>query len=230
MNQPAESTQPLSALVLAQAEYVILTNAVLRSHGFEVKEAFHASSATELCRYRRFDLGVYDDSIPGAMELAGREHSPSLPRVAIGLLMNATGVSPRLHFVLPKPVTTAVFSRTVKAALAPVAADRRQSFRHEAHIDVESCSLLHGGRARALSGVTVVNLSLTGLCLQLFKMLPQSASVKLVFVLPSTQDSVCLFGTVVWAHASGRVGIKFTHVYREDHRRLEDWADSRQPG
>ena len=99
-----------------------------------------------------------------------------LPRVSIGLLKNASRVFPGLHFVLPKPLSTDVFSRTVKAALGPIAADRRQSFRHQAHIDVASCCLLHGVRARPLSAATVVNLSLTGLCLQASEMLPQSAA------------------------------------------------------
>jgi len=226
MNRSAElSSDRLSALVLLRSETAILATDVLRSHGFEIKEVGDATSAGELCRHRRFDLGIYDDSVDGAMELAGRGHSSSLPRVSIGLLMNPARGFPRLHFVLPKPLSTEVFSRTVKAALGPIAADRRQSFRHDAHIDVESCSLLYGGRARALSGVTVVNLSLTGLCLQAAEMLPQSATVELAFALPSSQFNICLSGTVVWAHASGRAGIKLMHVHRDDQRRLEDWVD-----
>jgi len=225
MHQPAESTPPLSALVLAQPESALVSNAILRSNGFEVKEPRDACSARELCRHRRFDLAVYDESLDGAMDLAAGGYASSLPRVSIGLLMNPARVSPRLHFVLPKPLSGEVFSRTVKAALAPIAADRRQRFRHEAHIDVTSCSLLHGGRVLLLSGVTVVNLSLTGLCLQASEMLPQSATVNLAFTLPFSQINVCLSGTVVWAHASGRAGIQLTHVHGDDQRRLEDWVD-----
>lgn len=158
--------------------------------------------------------------------MAGIGSSSSLPRVSIGLLMNPARVFPRLPFVLPKPFSTEVFSRTVKAALGPIAADRRQSFRHQAHIDVASCSLLQGGRTRRVSGVTIVNLSLTGLCIQLAEMLPQSATVNLTFALPSSQINVRLSGIVVWSHASGRAGIQLTHVNREDQRRLEDWVDS----
>jgi len=227
MNLPAEPiSQPLSALVLVESESARLATDVLRSHGFEIRQAGDASSAGELCRHRRFDLGVYDESVQGAMEMAGVERSSSLPRVSIGLLKNASRVFPRLHFVLPKPLSTEVFSRTVKAALGPIAADRRQSFRHQAHIDVASCCLLHGGRARPLSAVTVVNLSLTGLCLQASEMLPQSAIVELAFALPSSQINVCLSGIVVWSQASGRAGIMLTSVHRDDQRRLEDWVDS----
>ena len=227
MNQPAELiSQSLSALVLAESESARLANDILRSHGFEIKEAADAASAGELCRHRRFDLGVYDDSVRGAMEMAGAGVCHSLPRVSIGLLKNSTRVFPRLHFVLPKPFRTEVFSRTVRAALAPIAADRRQSFRHQADIKVASCSVFHGGRARPLEGATVVNLSLTGVCLQAPEMLPQSATVNLRFALPSSQISVCLAGTVVWAHASGRAGIKLMQVHGDDRRRLEDWVDS----
>ena len=71
-----------------------------------------------------------------------------------------------------------------------------------------------------------MNLSLTGLCLQAPEMLPQSATITLAFVLPSSQINICLSGTVVWAHASGRAGIKLMHIRRDDQRRLEDWVDS----
>lgn len=227
MNRPSEAgSEPLSALVLAQLEIAFLANDVLRSHGFEIKQAGDAPSAGELCRHRRFDLGVYDDSVHGAMELAGSGHSASLPRVSIGLLKNGIRVFPRLHFVLPKPLRTEVFSKTVRAALAPIAADRRQSFRHCAHIDVESCSLLQGGLARKLSGVKIVNLSLTGLCLEAAEMLPQSAMIELEFALGSSGTKVCLTGTVVWSHTSGRAGIKLRHVRRDDQLRLEDWVDA----
>ena len=225
MHQPDESTPSLSALVLAEPESAQVADTVLRSKGFEVKEARDASSASELCRHRRFDLGVFDDSVHGAMELAGSVRSSSLPRVSIGLLKNATRVFPRLQFILPKPLSTELFSRTIKAALAPIAADRRQSYRHEAHIDVASCSLLHTGRTRALQGAKLVNLSLTGLCLQASEMLPQAANVNLAFTLPSSQINLCLSGMVVWAHASGRAGIKLMHLHSNDQRRLEDWAD-----
>jgi hypothetical protein len=226
MNQLAELIPtPLSALVLVQPDSAMLADRVLRTHAFEITQICEASSALELCRHRRFDLGVYDDSVQGAMELAGDTRFSSLPRVSIGLLKNATRAFPRLNFVLPKPLNTEVLSKTVKAALAPIAVDRRQSFRHYAHIDVESCVLLHSGGARALSGVTVVNLSLTGLCLQAAEMLLQGATVELAFALPSTQFNVCLSGRVVWTHASGRAGIKLMHVHRDDQRRLEDWVD-----
>src|SRR6185437_1037529 len=88
MHQPAESTPSLSALVLAQPESALVSNAILRSNGFEVKEALDISSASELFLHRRFDLAVYDDSVDGAMELAGSRRSSSLPRVSIGLLVN----------------------------------------------------------------------------------------------------------------------------------------------
>jgi len=116
MHQPTESTPSLSALVLAPTESALVSKTILKSNGFEVKEARDASSASELCRHRRFDLGVYDDCVHGAMELAGNTRCSSLPRVSIGLLKNATGAFPRLHFILPKPLRTEVFSRTIKAA------------------------------------------------------------------------------------------------------------------
>jgi hypothetical protein len=73
MSQPFEPvSQAFSALVLVQPESSRLANKVLQFHGFEVKEAGDAASASELRRLRRFDLGVYDDSIQGGDGVGGR--------------------------------------------------------------------------------------------------------------------------------------------------------------
>jgi hypothetical protein len=72
----------------------------------------------------------------------------------------------------------------------------------------------------------VLNLSLTGLCLQAHEMLPQEALLETVFRLPSSHLTVQLAGRVVWSHASGRSGVKFVNLDSSNQHKLEDWADS----
>ena len=217
-----------SALVLASVRSAELVTNVLRSHGFHVVAAENAATASELCRGRRFDLGIYDGDVAGALALAGPAKTVAPPRVAIGLLPEAAhdGAGTRLHFTLHKPIDPELFAKTVKAAFAPIACERRLSFRHEALIDVISCSLWSRGRSWQLRSARVLNLSLTGLCLQAHEMLPQEALLETVFRLPSSHLTVQLAGRVVWSHASGRSGVKFVNLDSSNQHKLEDWADS----
>jgi hypothetical protein len=191
----------------------------------------NAPAASQLSKQRRFDLAVYDEEVRGALELADYGHT-SLHRVAIGLLSEGgiSSAGARLHFIMRKPLNTELLDKAVKAAFAPIAADRRASFRHEANIDVESCSVHSRGDSRALDQVRVVNLSLTGLCVQTNEMLPQNSKIEMVFPLPSSYGKVRLCGIVVWSHSCGRSGVKFTGIDPSHRHELEDWADSMYRG
>lgn len=218
----------LSALVLAKAHSSDMVSNVLRSHGFKVVNASNTPTASELCSHRRFDLGVYDGDIAGAFGLTEPGRAGALPRVAIGLLPAEAQHFPgtRLHFIVRKPIDPDLLHKTVKASFAPIACERRLSFRHGALIDVISCSLFYRGRSWQLSAARVLNLSLTGLCIQTPEMLPQEAVLETVFRLPLSHATVQLAGRVVWSHASGRSGVKFMNLDAHNQHKLEDWADN----
>jgi PilZ domain len=215
-----------SALLVAKADQAAMVKRILLLHGFDVLLLPNAAAASELSKQRRFDLAVYDEAVHGALELADYSKS-SLHRVAIGLLADtrSSSVGVRLHFILRKPISVELFDKAVRAALAPIAADRRASFRHEANIQAISCLLHHRGSSRELRGASIVNLSLTGLCIYASEMLPQDGTVDLTFRLPPSYGNVHLNGTVVWSHSSGRCGVKFTSIDPLNQRKLEDWAD-----
>jgi hypothetical protein len=215
-----------SALLVAKPDQAAMVKRILLFHGFDVLLLPNAAAASELSKQRRFDLAVYDEAVHGALELA--EHSnTSLHRLAIGLLAESRSSSAgvRLHFIIRKPISVELFDKAVRAALAPIAADRRASFRHEANIQAISCLLHHSGSSREVRGATIMNLSLTGLCIYASEMLPQHGTVELTFPLPPPYGNVHLNGTVVWSHSSGRSGVKFTEINPSNQRRLEDWAD-----
>jgi hypothetical protein len=222
---PPNELATLSALLVANPTSVIAVKRILLSYGFEVLD-MDAASAPKLAKQRRFDLAVYDEDVCGALDLA--VNNASLHRVAIGLLSEGRGGVPRahLHFVMRKPLDADLLGKTVKAAFAPIAADRRSSFRHDTDIPLIS-TLLHNGRSsRSLSGVRIVNLSLTGVCLEAGEMLPQQARVELVLQLPGDSGRIRIAGRVVWSHSSGRSGVQFTAIHSSDQHKLEDWADT----
>ena len=223
---PSAESPGLSALLLAKAKTAAIAKRILLSHGFEVLYLPNAAAASELSKQRRFDLGIYDEEVRGALEVADYSNK-SLHRVAIGLLSERrSGLETPLHFVLRKPLNAELLDKAVKAAFAPIAADRRASFRHDANIQIASCLLHYRDNSRHLHGATVVNISLTGLCVETNEMLPQHSEMEFVLPLPSSYGRVHVTGRVVWSHASGRSGIKFMDVHASDQRKLEDWADS----
>ena len=218
----------LSALVLAKREDAVLAAGVLASHGFEVTDVDNAAAALEFCKGRRFDLAVCDAEISGTMGLTA--NSWSRPRVTIGLLPSVDShTGARLQFVLGKPLSTLLLSKTVRAAFAPIAADRRLTIRKRVCIKAAKCKVVHNSEARSLPAVLVANLSSAGMCLQAEEMLPQQATVEVVFALPGGGSQVRLGGQVVWTHSSGQCGIKFSEVDRGEQRKLENWLDAVLP-
>ena len=221
----------LSALVLSNPESATLVESVLAAHGFQVVSAHDAATAMDLCKRQRFDLAVYDTEISGTLGFAGNGSPAFLPRVAIGLLpATERPISARLHFLVRKPIGAELLSRTVKAAFAPIAADRRASLRQQVSVSASECNLFHYGERRMVEGSRVVNLSLTGMCLHAQEMLPQGASVEAAFTLPGTDLVVRTVGKIVWAHSSGRCGVQFDRLNSPEQQKLEDWLDAVLPG
>jgi hypothetical protein len=221
----------LSALVLSNPESATLVKSILVAHGFHVLNADNAGVAMDLCKRQRFDLAVYDTEVSGTLGLVGNGSPAFLPRVAIGLLpATDRPISARLHFLVRKPVGKELFSRTVKAAFAPIAADRRASLRQQVSVPASECAVFYHGGRRNLEQVRVVNLSLSGMCLHAPEMLPQGASIEAAFALPGTDRMVRTVGRIVWAHSSGRCGIQFEQLNPSEQQKLEDWLDAVLPG
>lgn len=222
---------PLSALVLAKQDHSSLLQRVLQSHGFAVSLAQGVDLAEKMCAHQRFDLAVYDQDVNGALDLAREGRLTSRPRVSVGLLGASTEIQVpglRVHFVVRKPFTDDIFAKTVRAAYGPIVADRRLSFRHEVNVKAD-CKIRHRGELRALEGVRIVNLSQTGLCLHASEMLPQGVTAELTFRLPQTDIQVQLVGAVIWAHISGRAGLKFCELSSEEQHKLEKWHELALP-
>ncbi|HEY1525343.1 MAG TPA: PilZ domain-containing protein [Candidatus Angelobacter sp.] len=230
MIQPAS---PLSALVLSTDIHASTTSArMLESHGFRVSTTDNAVLARELCKGKRFDLAVYDQDSSHDLDAAGGSTLFGTPHVVLGLIGSNRAGQPlgkRIHFVVQKPFTSDLFRKTLKAAYGAIAASRRLSSRHEVCIDSISSCLIHRGERRALKTATIMNISHGGMCVQTGEMLPQEANIQLSFSIPGGETIVETTGTVIWAHASGRAGIKLVGLSPEAQPHFGDWLDSLSP-
>jgi len=227
------SASPLSALVLSTDIHASTTSArMLESHGFAVSKTDNAVLARELCRGKRFDLAIYDQDNCNELELAGGSTLFSTPHVVFGMI-GPNRITQRLgwrvHFVVQKPFTGDLFRKTLKAAYGVIASSRRLSSRHEVCIDATSCCLIHRGERRALKTATIMNISHGGMCVQTGEMLPQEANIRLSFSIPGGETIVQASGTVIWAHASGRAGIKFVGLNPEAQPHFGNWLNSLSP-
>lgn len=224
--------QTLSALLVSNDNAAVrVTNGVLTDYSFNVQTAATPRSASELMKSSRFDLVIYDQQTPGAIDLASISNGP-IPGIAFAILdgsQSADISEKRIHFSLQRPFTADLFARTVRAAYGMVIQEKRAAFRHEVQICASGADVLHAGQKRSLANPVIVNLSQTGLCLHVQGAVPQGATLQINFALPEIQESLHLVGIVVWTHASGRAGVRFTRIAVEERRKLHEWLDSRLP-
>lgn len=225
--------ETISALLLSSDAGVLgLTNRIFDDYGFEVEVAPDVRTADALLRRRSFDLGVFDNDVPGAVELAGRKNSGN-PRVIFAMVSreNSRDVQgKRVHFVVPKPFSTDFFLRNLKAAYGVMLREKRAAFRQDVRIPATAATLIHDGAQRSLGKVVIVNLSKTGLGLTAGEMVPQGATVQLTFPMPDSGEPLTVSGAVVWVFDSGRAGVRFSQVSPAVQKKLGAWIDSKLPG
>jgi response regulator RpfG family c-di-GMP phosphodiesterase len=221
--------QSLSALLLSNdAAAVRMSNKILGDYSFQIKSATSAATACDLLQRNRFHLAILDEAIPGSIDLASQA-SATVPRIVFAIVggpkSNIGGK--RIHFTLQKPLTADLFSRSVRAAYGVMLREMRAAYRHKVCIHAETAAVMCAGREQKVERVLIHDLSQTGLCLSAEgALLPQGAAVQIGFRLPATQDVLNITGAVIWAHGSGRAGVKFIRVPREDRVKLQTWFDA----
>jgi hypothetical protein len=86
-----------------------------------------------------------------------------------------------------------------------------------------------GDNQLSLNGVTILNLSKTGLGMMAGRMLPLGSTIQLSFPMPETNELVSLSGSVVWACDNGRAGIRFNHAPASEQQKLNSWIEGKLP-
>ncbi|HLY99493.1 MAG TPA: PilZ domain-containing protein [Candidatus Angelobacter sp.] len=224
--------EPLSALLVSDdARVISVASKIFDEYGFEVSAVSTTRAATELIRSGSYDLGIYDNDIPGVFELTGKKPG-SNPRVIFAMVRrpienNIAGR--RVHFIVQKPFNADFFLRSLKAAYGVMLREKRAAFRQEVSIPASSAKLAEGDKQKSLSSVSIVNLSKTGLGMMAGRMLPLGATMQLSFPMPETNESMNVSGTVIWACDNGRAGIRFNHIPASEQKKLNDWIESKLP-
>ena len=225
--------EPFSALLLSSdPATVTTTQKILEDNGVSVKRVESALAAEQLIKTAKFDLGILDHDLPGALSLAAARSTFANPKMIFALLRanqvkEVQGKS--VHFVVQKPFTTDLFARSLRAASGPMIRDRRLAFRHVVKIVPATSLLLQEQSNQQLHSVNILDLSQAGMCVQTMEILGQGSSVQIDFHLPDTRELIHVTGTVMWTRASGRTGVKFTHVPPEELKTLVSWLDSKLP-
>lgn len=185
---------------------------VLHDYGINVQQTGNVLEAAQLLRSRRLDLLIFDSDLPWLDQLACLAPNTNWRGVAISLASLSrrnSGGNRRIHFTLPKPVSTDALARALKAAYTNMAQQRIATYRHTVPARLVSGTLNHRGWQRTLHQVSVLNLSQTGLCLNADEPLPHGASLSMSLTLPESSYSVHTNGSIVWSHNNGRTGVSF---------------------
>lgn len=225
--------EPLLALLLSTDPRSLgIMRKVLEGYRINVKVAGSVAAASPLIKTTKFDLGIFDNDVPGALELAGGRSPIANPKMVFALVQNSTLkdlASKRIHFVVRKPFSTELFARSLRAAYGTMMRDRRISFRRPVQIKPVSAILVQEKGNQSLNASTIVDLSQTGLCIQTLEILPQGASLEIEFQLPDNQGTIHATGSVMWTRASGRTGVRFIHIPQAEQKVFIAWLDSLLP-
>jgi len=204
----------------------------LEEYSVSVRAVSSAAAAVQLIKTNKFDLGVYDADIAGALDLVGGRSPLANPKMIFALVQgNRLSEIPgkRVQFMVQKPFTADLFARTLRAAYGTMLRDRRIAFRHAVQIRPDSIDLVQEQGRQALHNCTILDLSQTGMCIQTLEILPQGATLEIEFRLPELGEKMQIVGSVMWTRASGRTGVKFGHIAPSEHKMLITWLESLMP-
>jgi DNA-binding response OmpR family regulator len=225
--------EPFLALVLsADPGPLAVVQKILEEHGVSVRPVGSVQTAEPLIKTIKFDLGVFDHDLPGALNLVSGRATSANPKTVFALLRSAQLKEvrgKRVHFVVQKPFTADLFARSLRAAYGAMIRERRAAFRHPVQIKPSSSALVQEQGNQHLQSSIILDLSQAGLCVQTQEILPLGATLQIDFHLPETSELIHVTGAVKWTRASGRTGISFTHIPTADQKNLTAWLDSKLP-
>jgi CheY-like chemotaxis protein len=225
--------EPFSALLISNdAAAVGVTSKILNDYDVKVDVARTAPDMAKMMQHRRYDLAVYDHDVPGATELASTHWIRNRPRLAMALIRSGDvkELNGRpIQLVVPKPFTSDLFVKSIRAAYSLIVKDRRAAFRLPVEIEASSSMLVFAGGGRPLENVKVVNLSQSGMRIEAGEPLPKGGLIAIQFLLPESKKLVRAKGTIIWSDESGKAGIKFGDIPAADRKNLYDWLSLRTP-
>jgi hypothetical protein len=228
-----EEAIPVSALLLcndAQVLPVVVPTldklSVMKSHYVT------SASAVKAMGQNKFNLVVLDLDLVGAASALDRASTEGNFTLAIVLSKHVETLEAaarrHVHFLWKKPVDADLVIRDVKAATGMAKLGRRPA--HRVPVDIQcSGSIYVYGKNRALGLVNLTNISSDGFCLKTHEVLPQDATISVIFQLPQDKTAIHATGKVIWGDGQAQAGVHFSFIPAEEREKLQHWLADRTP-
>jgi DNA-binding NarL/FixJ family response regulator len=212
---------PLHCLLLTRDDQVIR---VLRRVFDELEVAIDvrtgADQAAEDLEQRKYDAVMIDcDDVHNAITLlcSVRMMASNKTSTVFAIVNGITTVTSAIELgatlALEKPITESKARHAFRAVHGLMLQERRRYYRHA--IDTE-VTLRFEDKDQNTSPemvATVVNISEGGMAIKAESALPSGPrTVLMKFVLPGSNDSIELTGTIAWADEEGIAGVRFENV------------------
>lgn len=226
---------PLSALLLCNDDEALrVIDRTFEEYSVSTYFCVSGESAQASADQKKFDLLMLDFDEPEALRLVDFRAVDlwGYPSVVIAITSNPASVQPalgkRVHFVLPKPFTAEMLSRTLKAGYSLIVNEKRTAFRHAIAIPADA-SFLENNVNHPLENASVQDISVTGIRLHTDSVVPRDATVFMDFKLPDSHGPMSVIGKVMWSDNKGHAGIQFRFIPPLEQERLRGWLSTRCP-
>ena len=224
---------PVSALLLCNDAQVlpVVVRAMEELHVMKSNYVTSASAVKALGQ-NKFNLVVLDLDLSGASNALDRASAEGSSILAIVLSKHVdvleAAARKHVHFLWKKPVPADLIIRDIKAATGMSKLGRRPA--HRLRVDIQcSGSIYVYGTNRALGFVTISNISCDGFCLKTNEVLPQDATVSVIFQLPENKTTIHATGKVIWGDSQAQAGVHFSFVPAPEREKLQHWIAARTP-
>jgi ActR/RegA family two-component response regulator len=215
----------LEALIISKDKTAITAfRRVLQANSIRVNVAASAEGGSKELHDKPYDAVIIDcDDLAGAVSILHniRQIENNRKAVVFALLHGTTSSKDAYdmgsNFVLKKPLSASIVSRTVQAGRGLIMSDRRRHFR----CPVGAVAKLKYGRKSAIEG-TLLNVSDSGMAVLIDSKETPSGKIHVSFHLPESNtpiDGTCL---IQWASA-GKLGLRFVEMEPESRLELNRW-------
>jgi CheY-like chemotaxis protein len=230
-NGKAAYDMPMSAqsLVLCRDPDVLRTLCpLLFENNMGVEICLGNTGANRMLRKRKFDAVIVEcDSEGHGLDILQqlRADTPNQNTITVGVVDDHLAMKAALatgaNFVLSKPISVEDASRILRFTTGLIGRMVRRFLRvavpHLAQVEVDILK----------DPAFLLDISEGGIAVQSMGEVGVGDQVEVAFSLPETMERIQATASVVWTDPSGRIGLEFLVLSREDRQLLKTWITNR---
>ena len=203
---------------------------------FMESEAMHvevcsdlSSAIRKLCHSKYDGVAIDFKEKPMAVELLAKIHETTAHRgaVVLGILEDdhdmLSAFRAGTNFVLVRPLSPTIVSRTLRAAYPLMVREKRRYFRCPVTVPVSVSSNSNPDRLMATSA----NISEGGMALKTQVALQVGDKLRLSITLPGLEKEIKIMAEVCWSNNTGIAGVEFVRVPMTVKEELQSWLSDR---